>query len=65
MNIPRYMRAKLTASNGGKVEVAIQEVQQVISFVDGYPSPPQWEVVRTLTEDEVKQLGISFAEEKG
>jgi hypothetical protein len=61
----QWMRAKVIVANGVTSQ-SVEEVRQVVKYdAYGYPSPPQWEVVRTLTEDEAKQLGISFAEEKG
>lgn len=64
MSASRHMRAKLTVTHG-VVTSKIEEVQQVIKFVDGYPLPPEWEVVCVLTEDEIKELGISFVQEGG
>lgn len=63
----QWMRARVVSTNGNVTEhdVKVEQVRQVVKYVDGYPSPPQWEVVRMLTEDEVKELGISFVEEKG
>lgn len=58
LNMPRYFRAKLTATGDGGKDASVEEVQQVIKFIDGYPCPPQWEKVRDVSEEEAKELGI-------
>jgi hypothetical protein len=65
MNIPRYIRARVTITDGKITEQAVEGIQQVVTFIDGYPLPAHWERIRDLTEKEMKALNISFASKIG
>ncbi len=65
MIVPRHIRARITVADGKITNQSVEGIQQVVKFVDGYPSPPQWERVRDLTEEELKALNISFTSKIG
>lgn len=64
LNIPRYLRARLIATNGEITEMSVEAIEQVVRVVDGYLCPPVWQA-RTLSGDESKGMGIFLKQKVG